>query len=90
MRVRRITGGKQKLLAALRFTRLDEGDPDVLTGPLNDLLAALEPFSSQDAVPLTVWMKRLDALIAWSGLGARVATIHGPLNVNLQAYRKLI
>ncbi len=90
MRDRRITGGKQKLLAALKFTKLDEGAPGVLTGPLNDLFAALEPFSSQDAAPLSIWMKRLDALIAWSCLRARVAAIHGPLNVNLQAYRKLI
>jgi ATP-dependent helicase/DNAse subunit B len=90
MRDRRITGGKRKLLAALKFYKPGEGAPDVLTGPLNDLFAALEPFSSQDAAPLSVWMKGLNALIAWSGLGARVAAIHGPLNVNLQAYRKLI
>jgi ATP-dependent helicase/nuclease subunit B len=90
MRDKRIAGGKQKLLTALKFRKLDEGAPDVLTGPLNDLFAALEPFSSQDVSPLNIWMKRLYALIAWSGLGARVAAIHGPLNVNLQAYRKLI
>ena len=90
MRDRRITGGKQKLLAELKFYKPDEAGADVLTGPLNDLFAALEPFSSQNAVPLGIWMKRLDALIAWSGLGARVAAIHGPLNVNLQAYKKLI
>ena len=34
-------------------------------------------------------MERLAKLVAWSGLGARVATIKGPLNMNLQAYRKL-
>jgi ATP-dependent helicase/DNAse subunit B len=90
MRDRRITGGRQKLLAALRSATLDEGAPGVLTGTLNDLFAALEPFSSPDAAPLNTWMKRLDALIGWSGLGARVAAIHGPLNVNLQAYKKLI
>ena len=90
MRDRRITGGRQKLLAALKFSRLDEGTSDVLTGPLNELFDALEPFSSQDALPLNIWMKRLDALIAWSGLRARVAAIHGPLNVNLQAYKKLV
>jgi len=90
MRDRRITGGRRKLLAALKFAKLDEGAPGVLTGPLNELFAALEPFSSPDAAPLNIWMKRLDALLAWSGLGARVAAIHGPLNVNLQAYRKLL
>lgn len=90
MRDRRIIGGKRKILAALTLTRLDEGAPGVLTGPLNDLFGALEPFSSQDALPLSIWMKRLDALIAWSGLGARVAVIHGPLNINLQAYKKMI
>ncbi len=90
MRDRRIIGGRQKLLAALKLHKLDESASDVLTGPLNELFAALEPFSSQDTAPLNIWMKRLDVLIAWSGLGARVAAIHGPLNVNLQAYRKLI
>jgi ATP-dependent helicase/nuclease subunit B len=90
MRDRRLTGGRRRLLAALRPARLDESAPDVLTGPLNDLFAALEPFSSQDTAPLSAWMKRLDTLTVWSGLGARVAAIHGPLNVNLQAYRKLI
>jgi ATP-dependent helicase/nuclease subunit B len=90
MRDGRITGGKQKLLAELKFYKPDEDGADVLTGPLNDLFAALEPFSSPNAVPLSIWMKRLEALIAWSGLGARVAAIHGPLNVNLQAYKKLL
>jgi ATP-dependent helicase/nuclease subunit B len=34
-------------------------------------------------------MERLSNLIAWSGLGARVSLIKGPLNINLQAYKKL-
>jgi ATP-dependent helicase/nuclease subunit B len=90
MRDRRITGGRRKLLAALKATRLEEGASGLLTAPLNELFASLEPFSSQAAAPLNIWMKRLDALLAWSGLGARVAAIHGPLNINLQAHRKLI
>jgi ATP-dependent helicase/DNAse subunit B len=90
MRDKRITGGKQKLLSALKFYKPDENGTDILTEPLNDLFTALEPFSKQDAVPLSIWMKRLDNLMAWSGFGARVAAIHGPLNINLQAYKKLI
>ena len=89
MRDRRITGGKQKLLAALKFYKPDTRDTDVLREPLNDLFAALEPFSVQDNLPLAAWMERLSDLIAWSGLGARVSLIKGPLNINLQAYKKL-
>ncbi len=89
MRDRRITGGKQKLLAVLKFLKPDARDTDVLCEPLNDLFAALEPFSVQDNQPISVWMERLSNLVAWSGLGARVSLIKGPLNVNLQAYKKL-
>ena len=60
MRDRRITGGKEKLLAALRLpSALMKAAVDMLTGPLKDLFAALEPFSSQDTAPLAVWMERL-------------------------------
>ena len=90
LRHKRIIGGKEKVLGALRFYRPDEKAADVLTGPLTDLFSALDPFSAKDAVPLRTWMKRLDALIAWSELGKRVAQVHGPLNINLQAYKKLI
>jgi ATP-dependent helicase/nuclease subunit B len=89
MRDRRITGGKQKLLGALKFYKPDAGDTDVLREPLNDLFAALEPFSVQDNLPLDVWMERLSNLMAWSRLGARVSLIKGPLNINLQSYKKL-
>ncbi|HET6364454.1 MAG TPA: hypothetical protein VFG02_05345, partial [Nitrospirota bacterium] len=89
MRDRRITGGKQKLLAALNFYNPDAKDTDVLREPLHDLFAALEPFSVQDNLPLNVWMERLANLMEWSGLGARVTLIKGPLNTNLQAYKKL-
>jgi ATP-dependent helicase/nuclease subunit B len=89
MRDRRMTGGKQKLLDALRFHTPHEGGTDVLTAPLNDLFDALGPFSARGAAPLSLWIQRLDDLIAWSGLGARVAAMHGPLNINLQAYKKL-
>jgi ATP-dependent helicase/DNAse subunit B len=34
-------------------------------------------------------MDRLSRLLDWSRLGDRVALIRGPLNINLQAYRKL-
>ncbi len=85
MRNAGITGGRQQLLRALKF------HPDgMLADQLGDLFGALDPFSSQDALPLGAWAKRLDTLLAWSGLGERVAAIHGPLNINLQAYRKLI
>lgn len=89
MRDRRITGGKQKLLTALKLFKHNERDTDVLREPLNDLFAALEPLSVQDSLPISVWMERLSNLMAWSGLGARVSLIKGPLNINLQAYKKL-
>jgi ATP-dependent helicase/DNAse subunit B len=89
MRDRRITGGKQKLLAALKFYKPEARGTDVLREPLNDLFAALEPFPVRGALPLSVWMKLLSNLMAWSGLGARVSLIKGPLNINLQAYKKL-
>ncbi|MGE5173014.1 MAG: PD-(D/E)XK nuclease family protein [Betaproteobacteria bacterium] len=89
MRNKRIPGGKQKLLAALKHHIREENDKDILSEPLNDLFKALGPFSLQDAAPLGLWMERLKDLIAWSGLGARVAAIKGPLNINLQAYTKM-
>lgn len=89
MRDKRITGSREKLLAALGYHAPEEQGTDILTAPLNDLFAALGPFSTQETAPLSLWMDRLGDLIAWSGLGARVSAIHGPLNINLQAYRKL-
>lgn len=89
MRDMRITGGKQKLLAALKFFKPGARYIDILREPLNDLFAALDPFSTQETLPLSVWMERLSNLMAWSGLGARVLLIKGPLNINLQAYKKL-
>lgn len=86
---RRITGGRHKLLDALKRSSPKAAGPDVLTGPLTDLFAALEPFSSRDPASLTIWMDRLSSLLSWSGLGVRVALIKGPLNRNLQAYKKL-
>ena len=87
---RRITGGRNKLLAALKRSSPETAGPDVLAGPLRDLFAALEPFSSKDPAPLTIWMDRLSSLLSWSGLSGRVTLIKGPLNRNLQAYKKLI
>jgi ATP-dependent helicase/DNAse subunit B len=89
LRHRRITGGKHKLLSALRYHPPDETRADLISEPLNDLFAALGPFSSRDTAPLSTWLERLEKLIEWSGLGARVSLIKGPLNVNLQAYKKL-
>jgi ATP-dependent helicase/DNAse subunit B len=89
MRDRRITGGKGKLLQTLRHHAREESGLDVLAEALNDLFVALLPFEPQDPAPLSSWMKRLGGLIAWAGVGGRVAAVKGPLNINLQAYRKL-
>jgi ATP-dependent helicase/DNAse subunit B len=89
MAERRITGGRHKLLTALKRSSPEAAGPDVLTEPLGDLFAALEPFSAKDPASLTVWMDRLSSLLSWSGLSGRVTLIKGPLNRNLQAYKKL-
>ncbi len=88
MRDRRIPGGRQKLLSALRYYE-PAGGGNVLADALNDLFSALEPFLVRESLPLVVWMDRLEKLIAWSGLAARVADIEGPLGMNRQAHRKL-
>ena len=89
MRDRRITGGKDKLLSAVAHHDRGENGRDLLSGPLKELFAALDPFDAKEASPLSLWMERLDGLISWSGLAARVDKIHGPLNINLQAFKKL-
>jgi ATP-dependent helicase/DNAse subunit B len=89
LRDRKIIGGKYKLLAALKQHARGEGEKDRLTEPLADLFGALEPFSSRDATPLSLWMERLASLISWSGIAARIASIKGPLNINLQAFKKM-
>ncbi len=89
MRGKRITGGKDKLLSALASLPPEDESRDRLAGPLKDLFFALEPFAGKTALPLSAWMERLDGLISWAGLEARVDTIHGPLNINLQAFKKL-
>ena len=89
IRDQRIIGGKQKLLSASKHHTADKSGADILSEPLKDLFSALEPFSGGDAAPLSSWMERLTNLIAWAGLGARVSTIKGPLNINLQAYSKM-
>ncbi len=88
MRDRRIPGGKQKLLAALR-DHDPAGGGAVLKDALNDLFAALEPFAVRESLPLVSWMGLLEKLIAWSGLAAGVADVEGPLGMNRQALRKL-
>jgi len=61
-----------------------------VSGPLRDLFAALVPFETKEPAPLSLWMDRLADLVSWSKMAERVALIKGPLNVNLQAYRKLM
>jgi hypothetical protein len=51
VRTRRITGGKEKLLAALKYHAPDEQGEDILSGPLNELFIALKPFSTRDPAP---------------------------------------
>jgi ATP-dependent helicase/DNAse subunit B len=89
MRARRIAGGKDKLLSALTYLPAEDEGRGILYGPLVELFSALAPFVEQAAIPLSVWMERLDRLTSWSGLAARVDKIHGPLNINLQAFKKL-
>ncbi len=90
LRKMRITGGKERLLDALQQQRQGADDRDLLSAPLQDLFQALEPFSAADPASLTVWMERLEKLLAWCGINARVDRIRGPLNINLQAYRSML
>jgi ATP-dependent helicase/DNAse subunit B len=89
LRDQKIMGGKERLLAALRYHRPGEIDDNAISGPLKDLFSALEPFSATEQAPLAVWMDRLSRLVAWSRIASRVLLIKGPLNSNLQAYKKL-
>lgn len=90
MREQRITGGRDTLLRAASRSGSGPGGADILTGPLQDLFAALEPFLPGEEAPLNDWMARLSRLLAWSGIAERVNRIKGPRNVNLQAFRKLL
>jgi len=89
MRMQRITGGREKMLAAVSGERGKENGIHDLNGPLNELFIALAPLSATAAAPLSQWMERLAALMSWSGIAERVNAIKGPLNINLQAYKKL-
>ncbi len=51
LRDQKIMGGKERLLTALRYHRPDESSLDVLSGPLSDLFAALEPFCTARSCP---------------------------------------
>ncbi len=62
---------------------------DLLAEHIADLFTSLEPFSVKEIAPLSRWMERLGRLMAWSGIGSRVGIIRGPLNTNLQAFKKL-
>jgi len=89
LREHRITGGKDRILYALKRHASGEEGTDVLTAPLSDLAAALVPFSEPGPAALAVWMERLNALIRWSGMAQRVAGLPGAFNINLQAHRKM-
>jgi ATP-dependent helicase/DNAse subunit B len=89
LRERRITGGKDRILYAVKRHASGEEGTDVLTTPLSDLAAALHSFSEPGPAPLAIWMDRLHALVVWSGIAQRVADLPGAFNTNLQAYRKL-
>ncbi len=89
MRDRSIPGGGRRLLAALDAPTTEIELRELLEPPLKELINALEPFNDQRSAPLSVWMDSLSQLIVWSGLGAGVSKIHGPLNINLQAQEKL-
>ncbi len=85
LRERNMTGGRDRLLAALKYD-VSTKTPAVA---VRELINELEPFRTDESGPLTVWTERLSKLLAWSGLAGRVAAIRGPLNINLQAYKKL-
>lgn len=89
MRRKRIMGGRDRLLSALRSRSAYDQENNLLQEPLNDLFSALKPFTSPGQASLALWMERLTNLIAWSGISSRVSLIKGPLNINLQAFRKL-
>ena len=89
LRERRITGGKDRILYALKRHASGEDGTNVLTAPLSDLAAALRPFEEPGQAALAIWMERLNALVIWSGIARRVAGLPGAFNTNLQAYRKL-
>jgi ATP-dependent helicase/DNAse subunit B len=89
LRERRIPGGKDRILSALKRHAPGEAGADVLTDPLSNLASALGPFSEPGPAALTTWIERLSALVAWSGIARRVAGIPGAFNINLQAWRKI-
>lgn len=89
MRGQRILNNRERWLAAARFHAADQDGKNIVTAPLTELFSVLDPFRTKDAIPLADWMDRLAGLIAWSGLAERVGLIKGPLNTNLQAFRKL-
>ena len=89
LRERRVTGGKDRILYALKRHASGEDGTNVLTAPLSDLAAALRHFLEPGPAALAIWMERLNMLIIWSGIAQRVAGLPGAFNINLQAYRKL-
>lgn len=90
MRRVRITGGMQKWLSATSSGAVEDQAKEVLYDALKDLFNALEPFATPDTASLDIWIERLFALMSWSKIEKRVHLVRGPLNINLQAYKKLV
>jgi ATP-dependent helicase/DNAse subunit B len=89
MRMQRITGGREKILGAVSRDRGGESGLIDLRVLLIELFDVLAPLSATAPAPLSHWMDTLAALMTWSGIAERVAAIKGPLNINLQACKKL-
>lgn len=88
MRRHTITGKKEKWLSAVAEDAADDGSTNELGKALRELFQALAPFQTETPAPLDEWIKRLSSLVSWSGVEERVLEIRGPLNINLQAYKK--
>ncbi|HTG00958.1 MAG TPA: PD-(D/E)XK nuclease family protein [Nitrospirota bacterium] len=88
-RRQRLTGGREKILAAVHAGAGRDGGTTELGNALTDLFNALAPLCVDGPRPLAQWMESLGAIMDWSGAGERVDAIKGPLSVNLQAYEKL-
>ncbi len=90
MRRHTITGKKERWFSAVAQDAADDGSVNDLGKALAELFHALAPFQTEKPAPLDEWTKRLSSLLSWSGIEERVLEIRGPLNMNLQAYKKFI
>lgn len=89
LRRQRITGGREKVLAAVSREQGEDENMRALGAALAELFDALAPFSDTAPASLAEWMDRLARLMNRAGAAERVDAIKGPLNVNLQAFHKL-